>query len=126
MNRRHAIEQQLLDLELQEQALAAKRRLLKTEFRSVEEQLNRPMKLPFIHHPPGSGGVASKHPTGGSSALLCGSAHWAQSFPWDQAALETMQSVFGINSYRISQREVINATMDRKDVFVIMPTGAGH
>jgi len=33
--------------------------------------------------------------------------------------------LFGNRSFRPNQREIMNASMSRKDVFVLMPTGGG-
>ncbi|CAL5053851.1 unnamed protein product [Urochloa decumbens] len=50
---------------------------------------------------------------------------WSGSFPWDSQADDTRFNVFGINSYRSNQREIINAVMSGKDVLVIMAAGGG-
>ncbi|CAN6163410.1 unnamed protein product [Urochloa humidicola] len=50
---------------------------------------------------------------------------WSGSFPWDSQADDTRFNVFGINSYRSNQREIINAVMGGKDVLVIMAAGGG-
>jgi len=36
-----------------------------------------------------------------------------------------MKKVFGHHNFRFNQREIINATMAKNDVFIIMPTGGG-
>ncbi|PWA77649.1 DNA helicase, ATP-dependent, RecQ type [Artemisia annua] len=46
-------------------------------------------------------------------------------FPWTQELEANNKRVFGNHSFRPNQREVINATMSGKDVFVLMPTGGG-
>ncbi|CAL5039480.1 unnamed protein product [Urochloa decumbens] len=50
---------------------------------------------------------------------------WSGNFPWDSQADDTRFNVFGINSYRSNQREIINAVMSGKDVLVIMAAGGG-
>eukprot|EP00252_Welwitschia_mirabilis_P014407 TRINITY_DN3165_c0_g1_i1.p1 TRINITY_DN3165_c0_g1~~TRINITY_DN3165_c0_g1_i1.p1 ORF type:complete len:752 (-),score=164.35 TRINITY_DN3165_c0_g1_i1:322-2577(-) len=51
--------------------------------------------------------------------------NWAGSFDWDKEAADIRLNVFGIPSYRVNQREIINAVMIGKDVIVIMAAGGG-
>ncbi|KAH0988037.1 hypothetical protein GBA52_015214 [Prunus armeniaca] len=46
-------------------------------------------------------------------------------FPWTKKLEANNKKVFGNHSFRLNQREVINATMSGYDVFVLMPTGGG-
>lgn len=46
-------------------------------------------------------------------------------FLWSSELLRTAQRVFGIEAFRLCQEGVCNAVMDRRDVMVVMPTGAG-
>ncbi|KAI3866744.1 hypothetical protein MKX03_015986 [Papaver bracteatum] len=51
---------------------------------------------------------------------------WSSSnFPWTEELEANNWKVFGNRSFRLNQREVINATMSGRDVFVLMPTGGG-
>jgi len=38
---------------------------------------------------------------------------------------QILQSVFGHHSFRANQEEAVNAILERKDVMMILPTGAG-
>lgn len=50
---------------------------------------------------------------------------WEGSFEWDQQANDIRLNVFGISTYRVNQREIINAVMSGRDVVVIMAAGGG-
>lgn len=51
--------------------------------------------------------------------------NWLNKFPWDTAVTQQLLDVFKISSLRPLQREALNATLLRRDVFAILPTGAG-
>ncbi|KAI3994695.1 hypothetical protein MKX01_002311 [Papaver californicum] len=57
----------------------------------------------------------------GSNDTRC----WSSNFPWTEELEANNWKVFGNRSFRLNQREVINATMSGCDVFVLMPTGGG-
>eukprot|EP01127_Copromyxa_protea_P008025 TRINITY_DN1828_c0_g1_i1.p1 TRINITY_DN1828_c0_g1~~TRINITY_DN1828_c0_g1_i1.p1 ORF type:complete len:1055 (-),score=202.32 TRINITY_DN1828_c0_g1_i1:52-3216(-) len=50
---------------------------------------------------------------------------WSGQFSWSKIVTQTLQNVFGYKQWRENQREIVNATMSGKDVFVTMPTGGG-
>ena len=50
---------------------------------------------------------------------------WTGTFEWDAAVRDMLKSRFGHDSFRPLQREVINATLSRRDTFAILPTGSG-
>ncbi|TKY71366.1 ATP-dependent DNA helicase Q 4A [Spatholobus suberectus] len=55
-----------------------------------------------------------------------GDKRWSShDFPWTKELEVNNKKVFGNHSFRPNQREVINATMNGCDVFVLMPTGGG-
>ncbi|KAF3337717.1 ATP-dependent DNA helicase Q-like 4A [Carex littledalei] len=49
----------------------------------------------------------------------------SRDFSWTKELEIKNRKVFGNHSFRLNQREVINATMSGHDVFVLMPTGGG-
>lgn len=50
---------------------------------------------------------------------------WSSSRPWDMALMGQLRNTFKIQNFRLIQREVVNAVLERKDVFCCMPTGGG-
>eukprot|EP00898_Chlorokybus_atmophyticus_P000823 jgi/Chlat1/1741/Chrsp13S08692 len=50
---------------------------------------------------------------------------WSGPFEWDGRVHRLLHDVFGLQGFRMHQKEVINATLSGKDVFVIMPSGGG-
>lgn len=48
-----------------------------------------------------------------------------EAFPWSTELRRTMREVFGLHDYRFCQLEIMNACMDGRDVFVLLPTGGG-
>lgn len=53
-------------------------------------------------------------------------AKWAgDDFPWSTLLVKRMANVFNLQSFRMNQKEIINATMSGRDCFVLMPTGGG-
>ncbi|PSC67654.1 mediator of RNA polymerase II transcription subunit 34 isoform X1 [Micractinium conductrix] len=52
-------------------------------------------------------------------------ADWQGSFEWDARVAQLLRSVFGLAAFRPLQREVINATLQGRDVLCLMPSGGG-
>lgn len=50
---------------------------------------------------------------------------WLTPFPWDPLLWDTLESVFFIKEFRNFQRQALNATLLKRDVFTILPTGGG-
>lgn len=46
-------------------------------------------------------------------------------FPWSVELRRTMLDIFGLHEYRFRQLEIINASLEGRDVFVLLPTGGG-
>jgi bloom syndrome protein len=44
---------------------------------------------------------------------------------WSDEIKRINRDVFGNSSFRDNQREIINATLSKKDCFILMPTGGG-
>ncbi|GFR46854.1 hypothetical protein Agub_g8494, partial [Astrephomene gubernaculifera] len=53
-------------------------------------------------------------------------ADWQQdSFPWSSKLSQTLHDVFGLHEFRPLQREVMNATLQGRDVLCLLPSGGG-
>ncbi|KAK9805758.1 hypothetical protein WJX73_006321 [Symbiochloris irregularis] len=50
---------------------------------------------------------------------------WGKQFPWSDEVMRLNRQFFGIGTFRLSQRQAINATLAGNDCFVMMPTGGG-
>ena len=50
---------------------------------------------------------------------------WKGTFPWTQQVYAALHGVFKLATFRPPQEEVLNATLSRRDAFVVMPTGGG-
>ena len=50
---------------------------------------------------------------------------WLAPNPWDSVLSELLENTFRIQAFRPLQREALNATIRDRDVFAILPTGAG-
>jgi bloom syndrome protein len=50
---------------------------------------------------------------------------WARSFPWDDEVNIANQCIFGNETFRENQREIINATKSGRNVLALIPTGGG-
>lgn len=49
----------------------------------------------------------------------------SENFPWSKELRTQLVEKFGIRGFRPNQLEAINATLSRRDCFLIMPTGGG-
>jgi len=68
---------------------------------------------------------AGAAPGGGPSGPAAAATDWAGAFEWDERVREVLSSSFGHDGFRPLQREVINACLSSRDVFAVLPTGAG-
>ena len=50
---------------------------------------------------------------------------WEKNFPWSSEMQRVLEGNFGTKTFRANQRQAINASLEGKDVFVLMPTGGG-
>lgn len=50
---------------------------------------------------------------------------WTRARPWDADLLRVCRDTLGAPTFRPLQREALNGTLARRDVFAVMPTGAG-
>ncbi|CAG9322563.1 unnamed protein product [Blepharisma stoltei] len=59
------------------------------------------------------------------STLTIADSSWSEKFPWSSFIDQINHDVFHNEYFRPNQREVINAVLSKRDVFVCMPTGGG-
>ena len=50
---------------------------------------------------------------------------FGKNFPWDEEVAICNLKMFGYKKFRPIQREIINASLSNRDIFVCMPTGGG-
>ena len=50
---------------------------------------------------------------------------WSVAFEWDEEVDKCNLHIFGYKKFRPNQREIINANLSGRDIFVCMPTGGG-
>lgn len=50
---------------------------------------------------------------------------WNREFQWSEIIITTLIQRFNIKTFRVNQKEIINATMSGRDCFVLKPTGGG-
>lgn len=50
---------------------------------------------------------------------------WQRPFYWDSEVNRTNTELFGNETFKECQREIINATMSKRDVLALIPTGGG-
>ena len=51
-------------------------------------------------------------------------ADWHSEFPWDADCRRALEDTFGLSAYRPLQQQIINATLQGRDVLCLLPTGA--
>ena len=56
---------------------------------------------------------------------LANMSEWSKKFDWDEEVNQANLHVFGFKTFRPNQREIINANLSNRDIFVCMPTGGG-
>ena len=56
---------------------------------------------------------------------LADMSEWSKPFEWDEDVDQANLHVFGFKKFRPNQREIINANLANRDIFVCMPTGGG-
>ena len=61
----------------------------------------------------------------GSNYKIANLEEWQKKFPWDKEVNLANLHIFGYKKFRTNQREIINANMSGRDIFICMPTGIG-
>ncbi|EKM56365.1 uncharacterized protein PHACADRAFT_27241 [Phanerochaete carnosa HHB-10118-sp] len=53
------------------------------------------------------------------------SINYNKGFPWSSSLMNTLEKVFNINQFKNCQASICNASIDGRNILVIMPTGSG-
>lgn len=115
-----SVEEQRASLEVRLAANLREQALLRDE----EVELRRQIARAAPHAAAESDAAAAIADVGGAPPARPPT-DWAGSFEWDGRVRELMAARFGHTSFRPLQREVINACLSSRDVFAVLPTGAG-
>ena len=67
----------------------------------------------------------SPSPSKSSNHTLASLEEWSKKFEWDSDVDKCNLHIFGYKKFRPNQREIINANLSGRDIFVCMPTGGG-
>ncbi|KAL1742466.1 P-loop containing nucleoside triphosphate hydrolase protein [Schizophyllum fasciatum] len=94
-----------------------------TEIQKLEElrAACRAEKDRILH----STGSLSKSSAKGKERQSGGIDYNSEDFPWMGALRAKMKEVFGIREFRLAQKKAVNASMDGRDIVLVMPTGGG-
>eukprot|EP00850_Spirogloea_muscicola_P005375 SM000024S07837 [mRNA] locus=s24:828308:834278:+ [translate_table: standard] len=114
-----AVEAELLGLQETLDGLFAEQDRLLQRRDAIAEALAATAGSPSGPAPPRKATAAAAAKQEPASADLAGA------FPWDADVERARKDLFGISAFRPHQREIINAVLDKRDVFVIMPAGGG-
>eukprot|EP00897_Mesotaenium_endlicherianum_P007193 jgi/Mesen1/6501/ME000332S05502 len=87
-----------------------------------QEEIDARLQSASTPQPSGGGRGA---PAAAASRQADSADKWAIPFEWDAQVDDLRKNVFGLHSFRKHQREIINAVLNKRDVFVIMPAGGG-
>ncbi|KAJ2334165.1 hypothetical protein GGH91_005770, partial [Coemansia sp. RSA 2671] len=102
------VEAEMADIDKEMAKLKRRRATKASRLRSIQEQIDA---------------AARAVQTQKNERLRCG--YEQSDFPWSDSIHALLRRVFKIDSFRDNQEAVINATLDNRDVVVIMPTGGG-
>ena len=82
-----------------------------------------PLELPTA--PPRADAQARSRTSPGAVTRQAEAEFDHEKFDWSSTARDILLETFGYRTFRSNQRGIVNATLARRDVFVIMPTGGG-
>ena len=90
-----------------------------------EEEEQKEEEIQQVQWRPPRGAIAAEQYGDDGRAHVGDIRKWEGQFPWSDAVDIANQNIFGNEKFRKFQKEAINATLAKRDCFVLMPTGAG-